>query len=99
MKNILKRIAPLSVVLLLCNTAFAQTLKFGHINSTELIQAMPQTKSADSTLKKFGESLDSQLKTMTIEYQTKLQSYQAKADSLPDAIKQSREKELYDLQA
>jgi len=35
---------------------------------------------------------------MTIEYQTKLQTYQSKADSMPEAIKQTKEKELYDLQ-
>lgn len=98
MKNILKLIPAFTLAMLLSSGVFAQNLKFGHINSTALIQAMPQTKQADSTLKKFAESLDSQLKTMTIEYQTKLQSYQGKADSLPEAIKQTKEKELYDLQ-
>ena len=78
-------------------TAMAQTLKFGHIDSGALIQMMPQTKSADSTPKRFGESLDGQLKAMTAEYQTKLQSYQSKADSLPDAIRATKEKELTDL--
>ena len=75
----------------------AQTLKFGHIDSGALIQMMPQTKQADSTLKRFGESLDSQLKGMTAEYQNKLQQYQSKSDSLPDAIRSTKEKELSDL--
>ena len=75
----------------------AQTAKFGHINSAELIQSMPQTKQADSTLKKFGESLDSQLKLMTAEYQSKVQSYQSKMDSMPDAIKSIKQQELQDL--
>ena len=97
MKN-LRMIAALAVAVLLTTVAGAQALKFGHINSADLIQSMPQTKTADSTLKKFAESLDSQLKTMTIEYQTKLQYYQSKVDSMPDAIKQTKEKELYDLQ-
>ena len=79
------------------STFAQQTLKFGHINSTELIQLMPQTKQADSTLKRFGESLDSQLKGMTAEYQNKLQSYQQKMDSMPDAVKSIKEKELSDL--
>ncbi|HNP49885.1 MAG TPA: OmpH family outer membrane protein [Bacteroidia bacterium] len=84
-------------VLLTGVSALAQTLKFGHIDSGQLIQMMPQTKQADSTLKKFGESLDSQLKGMTMEYQTKLQSYQSKADSMPEAIRTTKEKELTDL--
>lgn len=75
----------------------AQTLKFGHIDSSVLIQMMPATKQADSTLRKYAESLDSQLKGMSMEYQTKLQSYQSKADSLPDAIRTTKEKELSDL--
>lgn len=78
-------------------TAVAQTLKFGHIDSGALIQMMPQTKQADSTLKRYAESLDAQLKGMTAEYQSKLQSYQSKADSLPDAIRAVKEKELSDL--
>ncbi len=78
-------------------SASAQNLKFGHIDSGELIHLMPQTKSADSTLKKHGETLDSQLKMMTAEYQNKLQTYQSKADSMPDAIRATREKELTDL--
>ena len=93
-KSFFLAIVILSVIIL---PAAAQTLKFGHIDSGALIQMMPQTKTADSTLKKYGESLDSQLKGMTAEYQSKLQNYQMKADSLPDAIKTTKEKELTDL--
>ncbi len=78
-------------------TAVAQTLKFGHIDSGALIQMMPQTKQADSTLKRYAESLDAQLKAMTGEYQSKLQAYQSKADSMPDMIRSTKEKELSDL--
>ena len=83
--------------LTIISSAFAQTLKFGHIDSGALIQMLPQTKQADSTLKKFGESLDTQLKGMTAEYQSKLQAYQSKADSMPDLIRSTKEKELGDL--
>jgi outer membrane protein len=86
-----------SLISLFAFNSFSQALKFGHIDSAQLIQMMPQTKQADSTLKKFGESLDSQLKGMTSEYQSKLQRYQAAADSMPDAIRATREKELTDL--
>lgn len=95
----IKRIVLLSAVVFISTTfvAFSQTLKFGHIDSGALIQMMPQTRQADSTLRKYGESLDSQLKAMTAEYQTKLQSYQSKVDSMPDAIRSTKEKELNDL--
>jgi outer membrane protein len=94
----LKAIPVVLIALLFSSGVVAQNLKFGHINSTELIQSMPQTKIADSTLKKFAESLDNQMKTMTIEYQTKLQQYQAKADSMPEPMRADKEKELYNLQ-
>jgi outer membrane protein len=94
MKNIFLLAA---AMMLICGIAGAQSLKFGHIDSGALIQMMPQTKQADSTLKRYAESLDSQLKGMTSEYQSKLQSYQSKVDSLPDAIRATKEKELTDL--
>src|SRR3954469_15737134 len=95
MKKVSK-IALVAVVVLFSSNVFAQ-LKFGHINSTELIQLMPETKKADTTLKKFGESLESQLKTMSAEYQTKLGTYQGKRDSLPEAVRGIKEQELQDL--
>jgi outer membrane protein len=95
----MKRSHILSICFVLCAAylSSAQTTKFGHINSAELIQSMPQTKTADSTLKKFGESLEGQLKVMTAEYQGKVQSYQSKMDSMPDAIKATKQQELQDL--
>src|SRR5689334_4284935 len=96
MKNYKKILFVIALFLAVTNVK-AQTLKFGHINSADLIQLMPETKKADSTLRKFGESLDSQLKGMTAEYQSKLQNYQSKKDSLPEAIQAIKEKELTDL--
>jgi outer membrane protein len=96
MKQLTKAIFVLSIFSVSV-AAKAQTPKFGHINSADLIQLMPETKQSDSTLRKFGESLDGQLKTMTAEYQSKLQRYQTSRDSMPDAIKAVKEKELEDL--
>ncbi len=95
----IKKIFLLAVVAIISSTvpALSQTLKFGHIDSGALIQLMPQTRQADSTLRKYGESLDSQLKGMTAEYQSKLQIYQSGADTMPDAVRSSKEKELNDL--
>jgi outer membrane protein len=96
MKKISKFILA-AVIIFSAGKVSAQGLKFGHINSAELIQLLPETKKSDSTLKKFGESLDTQLKTMTAEYQSKLQSYQTKRDSMPDAVRSIKEQELQDL--
>ena len=79
--------------------SFAQTVKLGHINSVELLSYMPEVKSADSALKKYGEQLESQLKTMGAEYQTKVQDYQGKESLMADAIKQTKVKEIADLES
>jgi outer membrane protein len=80
------------------STSSAQNLKFGHINSAELIAMMPEIKSADASLQDFGAQLESQLKTMSTEYQGKLQEYQSKQAMMAEAIKKTKEKEIMDLQ-
>jgi outer membrane protein len=75
----------------------AQSLKFGHINSADLIQMMPETKAADTAQSKYRKSLEDQMKTMTAEYQNKLQAYQSQSATMQEAIKQTKEKELEDL--
>ena len=90
----------LSVLLLAIFTTQlnAQSVKFGHINSTQLLQSMPDTKNADSVVQKFGSSLDTQLKTMTAEYQGKVADYKAKEQSMADPIKDAKLKEISDLE-
>jgi outer membrane protein len=93
-----KRLSLLAIALFVASMTFAQTtLKFGHINSTQLLSFMPETKAADSTLERFGKSLENQLKTMTAEYQNKLQDYKDKSPSMAEPVKDSKEKELTDL--
>lgn len=79
-------------------TAFAQSLKFGHINSTQLLTLMPETKAADSTLQKFGASLESQLKTMTNEYQSKIGDYRANEATMAEPVKEAKVREINDLE-
>jgi len=97
-KDMNKRLTLIALLLFSFSSLFAQTgLKFGHINSTQLLTIMPETKLADSTLERFGKSLEAQLKTMTAEYQSKLADYKEKAGSMSDPVKATREQELTDL--
>ncbi|HQX70039.1 MAG TPA: OmpH family outer membrane protein [Bacteroidia bacterium] len=81
-----------------CSSLFASAqIKLGHINSTQLLAMMPETKTADSTLQKFGETLQAQMKTMTAEYDSKVAEYQEKASSMAEPIKAAKEKEIRDL--
>jgi outer membrane protein len=96
----MKRSIQLLAILVFVTTGqlFAQSLKFGHINSTQLLGMMPETKLADSTLQKFGASLESQLKTMTNEYQAKVGEFRANEATMAEPIKEAKAKEINDLE-
>ena len=89
-----------AALLVLCSAFMtnAQSLKFGHINSTDLLSMMPEIKVADSTLQSFGKSLENQLKTMTNEYQSKIADYRANEATMAEPVKQARAQEIGDLE-
>jgi outer membrane protein len=72
--------------------------KFGHIDSQELLLLMPERKSAESEVQNFAKSLESQLGSMTAEYQESVQEYQAKEASLTDLVKQDKIAEITGLE-
>ena len=73
------------------------TQKIGHLDTQKLLTLMPEAKVADQKLKDHYKELEDELKTMQIEYQSKLEDYQKKAPLLSDAIKMAKEKEIRDL--
>lgn len=86
------------IILSVAGFTNAQNIKLGHINSTQLLSLMPETKGADSTLQKFGTQLENQLKTMSAEYESKVNNYKKEEASMADPIKQLRIKEITDLE-
>jgi outer membrane protein len=75
--------------------AFSQAgLKIGHINSQELLQAMPENDSAQVKLEKSSKEAQSQLETMNVELNSKYQDYISKRDTYSELIKQTKETEL-----
>lgn len=91
MKNVI-----LIAVTLLSTSVFGQ--KLGHINSNELLLAMPQRAAVESDIQKYAQDLESQLATMTKEYQAKVQTYQSQEATMTEAIKQDRIKEITNLE-
>jgi outer membrane protein len=93
----------ISVATLLIIIAFAgqslkaQSVKFGHINSDELIQAMPEYDTALVKLEKFRKELVNALELMTVELNTKNEAYQKESKNLSDIVKQTKEQELMDM--
>lgn len=92
MKNI-SRIALISF-LLFAGSLSAQSLKFGHIDFQQLLQAMPERDAAQKAMAKVQADLDAQNTTMQKDYQDKLKEYQAQQKTLTDAIRAAKEDEL-----
>jgi outer membrane protein len=86
------------VVALVGQSATAQSFKFGHINSDELIQSMPEYDSATVKLEKFRKELVNALELMQVEWNNKSDSYQKESKNLSDIVKQTKEQELMDIQ-
>jgi outer membrane protein len=87
------------VVVAMSTTVFGQkAVKIGHINSNELLSAMPERAKIQADLEKYANDLRSTLETMRKEYETKIQEFQAKQDVMTDVIKNSKIKEITDLE-
>jgi len=99
MKSFTKAIALFSFVVLFTTAGFSQAgLKLGYIDSNEILALMPETDSLQQELKDYADYLDQQMSAMGMEYQTKLQQYQENVATMSDLIRQTKEKEITDLQ-
>ena len=76
---------------------FAQ--KFGHLNSADIIQAMPEYKTAQTELQNLEKQYTNELQMMESELTKKSESYEAEKATLPANIAQRREAELQELYA
>jgi len=83
MKNLIKAIAIVAVVFFSAGVANAQQ-KLGHINSGEILQAMPEVKTADASFEAFRQTKLSELEAMDKERQAKITVFQEKYKTLSD---------------
>ncbi len=81
---------------LLSTAVFGQ--KLGHINSNDLLLAMPERTSIEANIQKYAQELEAQLATMSKEYQSKVQSYQSLQATMTEAIKQDKISEITNLE-
>lgn len=80
-------LAPLSI--------FAQ--KFGHFNSAEVIQLMPEYTAAQTELQQLQDQYETDLKRMQDELQKKGEEFEKEQASLLENVRQRRLTELQDL--
>ena len=74
---------------------FAQ--KFGHLNSAEIIQAMPEYATAQTEIQKLEKQYTNELQMMESELAKKSEAYEKERATLPANIAQRRESELQEL--
>ena len=74
-------------------------IKLGHIDSMELLQAMPGRDSAQKVLQDYSKVLETQMTAMQKELETKYQEYQTNGSTWPPTVLQVKQKDLEDLQA
>ncbi len=97
----MKRLSGIAVVIFLLGfigqDISAQNFKFGHINSDELIQALPEYDSATKKLESFRQDLINALELMQVELNNKSEAYQKESKNLTDIVRQTKEQELMDM--
>ena len=93
----MKKITFLALLSVLALSAIAQN-KFGYIDSQELLMLMPERKKAETDVQNFAKSLETQLGSMTAEYQQGVQEYQANETTYTDLDKQDKIAEITGLE-
>ena len=98
MKNILKAVLIVTLMFAAPYAWSQANLKIGHIDSQALIELMPEKATVEAELIAYQRSLEEQIGAMYLEYQNKVQDYQANIDGMSDIIKQTKEREIADLE-
>ena len=78
-------------------TAANAQAKFGHVNTQEIIQAMPEYATAKAEIDKLTSQYEADLKAMQDELQKKADAFDKEQATLPDNIKQRRQTELQEM--
>ncbi|MBI1267186.1 MAG: OmpH family outer membrane protein [Cryomorphaceae bacterium] len=72
--------------------------KFGHIDSQALLLSMPERETAQKQIEEQAAQFETEMTRMQTDMQTKYDDYLAKAESWPEAIRKTKEKELNQMQ-
>lgn len=95
----MKKIILIAAMAMMTFAAAAQDFKWAYVDFNELIMLMPEMDSARATMEENQKTNEEILMAMYEEYQTKTQQYQQKAESWTPAIRESKEKEIMEIQA
>ena len=99
MKKLAKFFAAVALIMGCSFASQAQNpVKIGYIDFNTLLAAMPGIDSVKIKLQTYQKTLTDQMDAMKAEFENKYSDYQSQSASMSDLIKQTKEKELSDLQ-
>ncbi len=94
MKQIKKVLVAVALVVGMTSAVQAQDSKVAHINTQELVEAMPSYKAALGDLEKLQRSYDSQINEMGTELQKTMERYGREVETQTDEENLRRQKEV-----
>jgi outer membrane protein len=86
-----------ALVLFAASSGYSQTMKFGHVNGNELVQALPEFDSARVKLEKTRQELENTLEIMTVQLNNMNDTYTKDSKNWTDIVRQTKEQEMIDL--
>lgn len=92
----MKKILLIAALAFVSVCGFAQ--KFAHVNAQELVQLCPEADQARATMTASSQEAQETYQAMVDEFNTKYQQYQSKVSTWTQAIRESKEKELTEIQ-
>jgi outer membrane protein len=95
----MKKILLIAAVVLMSVAASAQSFKWAYVDFNEIVMLMPEMDEARATMDENQKTNEEILMAMYEEYQTKMQQYQQKAETWTPAIRESKEKEIMEIQS
>ena len=95
----MKKILLIAVMAVMSVAAGAQSLKWAYVDFNELVMLMPEMDEARATMDENAKTNEEILVAMYEEYQTKMTQYQQKAETWTPAIRESKEKEIMEIQS
>jgi outer membrane protein len=88
----------LATVLCIATVSFTQAQKVAHINTQELIAAMPAAKTAQAEIEALGKTYQTDIQASITEYQNTVKQYDAEASTKTAEENQKRMVELQEKQ-
>jgi len=86
-----------AIFLFTAQLSTGQALKFGHINTDELIKAMPEYDTALAKLNRLQKELTNTLELMQVELNNKIEAYNKESKILSELVRQTKEQEIADM--